>query len=436
MNKISLIIRREFITRIRKKSFIIMTIVGPLLFAGIMILPIWLALRDSTDQRVIEVIDESGLFKGSIEDQGNIKFRFANTDLEEAKAQILENDAYGLLYIPDINIFDPDGIRFFSQSNPSLEVKETLQRTINTHIEDLKIGESGIQRETIESIRTSVNINTINISERGEKETNAEIATAVGYVFSFLIYFFIFLYGAQVMRGVIEEKSNRIVEIIISAVRPFQLMTGKIIGVASVGLTQFILWVILTFGIYSIASNFFDFDMGQRQQMVPQMEQTAEIPQPSNSEDVSKIIDAFNSIPVFTILVSFVIYFLGGYFLYGALFAAVGSAADSETDTQQFMLPITIPLIFSILVLSAVLKEPDSSLAFWLSIIPFTSPVVMMMRIPFDVPIWQLILSIVLLILGFMFTAWLASRIYRIGILVHGSKVNYKILGKWLFMKQ
>ena len=435
MNKIALIIKREFITRVRKKSFIIMTILGPLLFAGIMIIPIWLALRDTTDQKLIEVVDESGLFEGKFENK-NLNFEFTDVPLDDAKSHLLTKDIHGLLYIPDINLFSPEGIQFFSNTNPSLEVIESIEKTLSNQIEEYKIGESGLSRETLESIRTSVDVNTINISERGERETNAEIATAVGYIFSFLIYFFIFLYGAQVMRGVIEEKSNRIVEVIISAVRPFHLMTGKIVGVASVGLAQFVLWVILTLIIFQVAVSYFDLNTVQQQpeihQVVPQVEQSDIQPQ---AQDAEKLLKAFNAIDIPTVIISFIIYFLGGYFLYGALFAAVGSAADSDTDTQQFMLPITVPLIFSILVLSAVLKEPDGNLAFWLSMIPFTSPVVMMMRIPFEVPLWQLILSIVLLILGFVFTTWIAARIYRIGILVHGSKVNYKILGKWLLMK-
>ncbi|MFW5762546.1 MAG: ABC transporter permease, partial [Cyclobacteriaceae bacterium] len=325
------------------------------------------------------------------------------------------------------------GIQFFSSSNPSLEVLSSMEQIIEDRLEEIKLGKSGLSRERLDSLQASININTINISEKGEKETDAGIATIVGYIFSFLIYFFIFLYGAQVMRGVIEEKSNRIVEVIVSAVKPFQLMMGKIIGVASVGLAQFLLWVLLTMTIITIVTSAFDLDNTTPPQMEQVMQDnTAQIDQ----AEVAQIFDNIFQLPVVSIIVGFIIYFLGGYLLYGALFAAVGSAADSDTDTQQFMLPITVPLIFSILVLSAILKEPDGSLAFWLSIIPFTSPIVMMMRIPFEVPFWQLALSVVLLVLGFIFTTWIASRIYRIGILMHGSKVNYKILGKWLMMKQ
>lgn len=432
-NNIYLVFKREFLTRVRKKSFIVMTIIGPILFAAMMLVPIWLALRETTDERIIKVKDESGYFTDHLKESSGFVFQFTDEPIDTLKSKVLNTDLYGGLVIPEINVYKPDGIQFFSSSNPSIEVLSSMEKIIEDRLEAIKLERSGLSRERLDSLQAAININTINISEKGEKETNAGIATAVGYVFSFLIYFFIFLYGAQVMRGVIEEKSNRIVEVIVSAVKPFQLMMGKILGVASVGLAQFLLWVLLTIGITSLATSAFDLDNASP----PQVEQVMQGNEAQLGEaEVAQIFDNIFQLPIVTIIIGFIIYFLGGYLLYGALFAAVGSAADSDTDTQQFMLPITIPLIFSILVLSAILKEPDGSLAFWLSIIPFTSPIVMMMRIPFEVPFWQLALSVVLLVFGFIFTTWLASRIYRIGILMHGSKVNYKVLGKWLMMKQ
>ncbi|MGK7395034.1 MAG: ABC transporter permease [Candidatus Cyclobacteriaceae bacterium M3_2C_046] len=436
MSKIFLVIRREFITRVRKKSFIIMTLLGPLLFAGIMVVPIWLATRESTDERTIEVIDESNLFKGKFDQTGNLNFIYTEHELEEARQKVLDNTVYGLLYIPDISVYDPSGIVLYTEKNPSLDIIANLERTLEKELENIKLGDSGINREVLESLQSSVNISTINISESGEKQGNAGVATGVGYFSSLLIYFFIFLYGAQVMRGVIEEKNNRIVEIIISSVRPFQLMMGKIIGVASVGLAQFLLWILLTMIIFKGVSGYFNLDQINTSQTATTQITTDMSPERiDQAQDVQEIMNSLNSIDIFTVVISFIFYFLGGYFLYGALFAAVGSAADSDTETQQFMLPITIPLILSIVVLGAVLKEPDGSLAFWMSMIPFTSPIVMMMRIPFGVPIWQLLLSMALLILGFVLSTWAAGKIYRIGILMHGAKVNYKVLGKWLFMK-
>jgi ABC-2 type transport system permease protein len=432
-NNTFLVIQREFITRVRKKSFIVMTIIGPLLFAAMMLVPIWLALRETTDERIVKVKDESGIFTQHLGESSGLVFQFTNEPDDSLKSAVLNSDLYGGLIIPNIDIYNPEGIEFFSSSNPSLEVLTSMEQIIEGRLEEIKLEKSGLSRSKLDSLQSSVNINTINISEKGEKETNAGIATIVGYIFSFLIYFFIFLYGAQVMRGVIEEKSNRIVEVIVSAVKPFQLMMGKIVGVASVGLAQFLLWVLLTIGITTLVMGALDLESVSPPQMEQAMQEGG---QDFNKMKVAQTLDNVFQLPIATIIIGFIIYFLGGYLMYGALFAAVGSAADSDTDTQQFMLPITVPLIFSILVLSAVLKEPDGSLAFWLSIIPFTSPIVMMMRIPFEVPTWQLVLSIILLFAGFVFTTWVASRIYRIGILMHGSKVNYKVLGKWLMMKQ
>ena len=248
----------------------------------------------------------------------------------------------------------------------------------------------------------------------------------------FLIYIFIFLYGAMVMRGVMEEKTSRIVEIIISSVKPIQLMMGKILGIALVGFTQFALWVSLTFVISSVATALLvspadlnPVDMANGSEMLIQ---EADM----NHSGLASVFEQLESINITFLLVMFLFYFIGGYLMYGSLFAAVGSAVDSETDSQQFMLPITIPLIFSFIALQTILENPDSSLAFWCSIIPFTSPIVMMGRLPFDPPLWELGLSMVLLIVGFIFTSWLAGRIYRVGILMYGQKVNYKTLWKWI----
>lgn len=432
MNKVFLIIKREFVTRVRKKSFIIMTILGPLLFAGVFILPIWLATRDSGNIRTIEVDDDSGLFINKLQESSNLKFMYVDIEDEQLFEHALQTNNYGVLHIPDLEANELQQVVFYAKSNPAIDIKEGLRRTVNTELENIKWTQSGLNREDVNQLKGNISVNTNVVSDTGEKSGSAEIATAVGYLASFLIYFFIFLFGAQVMRGVIEEKTNRIVEIIVSSVRPFQLMMGKIIGVASVGLAQFLLWILLTVGIVSFAQSYFNVEKLEQNQeqfesMSPQRIEAA--------NNFQTVFDRINSLPVGTIVISFIFYFLGGYFLYGALFAAVGSAADSDTDTQQFMLPITIPLILSIISLGAVLKEPDGSLAFWLSMIPFTSPVVMMMRIPFEPPLWQLILSMVLLALGFFFTTWMAGKIYRIGILAHGSKVNYHVLWKWLVSK-
>ncbi len=433
MNKILLIIRREYITRVRKKSFIIMSIVGPLLFGLMFVIPIWLASREG-EEKIIEVLDDSGYFRGKFEGTETLSFRYIDKGIDDAKDDLKTKDIYGLLYIPKFDLDNPKGITFFGEKNPSIEVQSLLERFLKNEIEDLKLSRSGIDKEQLEKIKTDIDLNVINITEKGEKEGDVAIATAAGYFASLLIYFFIFLYGVQTLRGVIEEKTSRIVEIIISSVKPFQLMMGKIIGIGAVGLTQFLLWVILTFVIYQGALSFYDVDFSKSPQM--EMAQNGQmVDSAANNEAMAEIFNKIDTLNFPLLLSTFLFYFLGAYLFYGSLFAAVGSAVDNDSDAQQFQLPITLPLILSIIMLAAILRDPHGDLAFWASMIPFTSPVIMMMRIPFDPPMWQIILSMALLVVGFIFTTWLAGRIYRIGILMHGTKVNYKILGKWLMMK-
>ena len=432
MNKTGLIIKREYVTRVRKRSFIIMSILGPLLFALIWIIPIWLATREG-DEKIIRILDESGLFYEKLADEGSIKFEYITTGLNEAKINIRQSKYYGLLYIPDINIDDPDGILFFAESNPSIDVIGTLERKLKVEIEDIKLKRSELDKETIDGLKARVNIKSINMTDSGEKASSAGVATIVGYVSALLIYFFIFFYGIMILKGVIEEKTNRIIEVIVSSVKPIQLMMGKIIGVGAVGLTQFLIWVFFTALITNGLGAYFNVSRYTE----PTKIDIVESPEEPSAEDefLTEILGSIESINIPQLLISFLIYFLGAYLLYGALFAAVGSAVDNDTDAQQFQLPITIPLIFSIIVLGAILKDPHGSLAFWLSVIPFTSPVIMMMRLPFGVPAWEILLSISCLVFGFLFATWLAARIYRIGILIHGTKVNYRTLWKWLWLK-
>lgn len=433
MDKILLIIQREYLTRVRKKSFIIMTILGPLLFASSFAAIIWLGTKDG-DEKVIDVIDESGLFEGKFTSTGSVHYQYITTDLNEAKENLTQSNSYGILYIPvNINLDNPGGIVFFAEGNPSVEITTSITRTLKNEIEDIKLTRSGLDREILANLKTDVSISTINLSDQGEAESNALIASAVGYVCAFLIYMFIFIYGTQIMRGVVEEKSNRIVEVIISSVKPFQLMLGKIIGIACVGLTQFLLWIVLTMVISGSVLAFFQKDVTADSRELVESVSAAQNNQ--RADNMDQIVNALNAINFPYVIACFVFFFIGGYLLYGAFFAAIGSAVDSDADTQQFMFPIVIPLVFAIASLAVVLKDPDGSFAFWMSIIPFTSPVVMMMRVSFNVPEWQLLLSMFLLIVGFIFTTWIAGRIYRIGILSHGTKINYKVLGKWMFMR-
>ena len=293
--------------------------------------------------------------------------------------------------------------------------------------------DAGIDAATLDNIKPDLSVISKELTMEGEKDSSSGAAMAVGFAAAILIYMSLFIYGIQVMRGIIEEKTSRIVEIVISSVKPFQLMMGKIIGIGLVGLTQFLLWIILSGTLMTIATNvLFKDKMDVIKSEMPATQQAV----PVQSGPGTDMIKAIQTVEWTYILPIFIIFFFGGYMLYSALFAAVGSAVDSDTETQQFMLPITLPLLFTyIMSFSFIVNNPDSSLSFWLSIIPFTSPIAMMVRLPFGVPAWQLALSIVLLIGGFIFTTWVASRIYRVGILMYGKKVSFKELGKW-FMYQ
>ncbi len=430
MNKILLIIRREYLTRVRKRSFIIMSLIGPILMAAMFVVPVWLATRKS-ENRLIRVLDESGYFAKQIPNNSNIEFIFIREDLAEAKKNLNQEGSYGLLYIPAIDIAKPEGITFFCDKNPSLEIIDNIQRILRDRVEAIKLQESDISKEFLESLKSDLDVQSINISESGEKTSSAGIATVVGYISSLLIYFFILFYGIQVLRGVTEEKTSRIVEIIISSVKPFQLMTGKIIGIGAVGLTQFVIWILLGTGMTSVIGYF----MGADKMAAAQGPAALGTQAPSDPGIMNDLVSSIGAVNLPLIMVLFLFYFLGAYILYGALFAAIGASVDSDADAQQFQWPVTMPLIFSIIVLAAVLKEPDGSLAFWMSMIPLFSPIVMMMRLPFHVPPWELFLSMSMLILGAVFTIWMAAKIYRIGILTYGSKVNYRTLFTWLLRK-
>ena len=315
-----------------------------------------------------------------------------------------------------------------------IELTSGINRSLEAVVREMKITEMGLSSAALDSLRTDVDIEAINLSGEEEKKSSAGIAMAVGGFSGILIYMFMLVYGAQVMRGVMQEKSSKIVEILVSSVKPFQLMMGKILGIAAVGLTQFALWIILTLTLITIASSFLGQDVAaEMANNQPAMMQQAT---PAQQNEMLQAIDSIQENINLPLLVgSFFFYFLTGYLFYAALFAMIGSAVDSEADSQQFMMPIILPLIASMMFLGVIIKDPTGPVAFWMSIIPFFSPIIMMIRIPFDIPLWEIILSMSLMIGGFLGTTWIAGRVYRIGILMHGSKVNYKVIFKWLMMK-
>ncbi|MCF8229674.1 MAG: ABC transporter permease [Bacteroidales bacterium] len=441
MGKTSLIIQREYLSRVKKKSFIIMSILGPLLMAAMMIVPIYVATLESDEEKNIEILDETGWFYNKFKDKDKLKFTYTFTDLETAKQEFFEKEIHALLYIPKTELSLPTTATLYSDKQVNIQVKDYLENIMETVVENKKLEASGIDPQVLKSAEVNFRLSTMTIEEDGEeKKSFTEVSMVLGIFAGIMIYFFIFLFGAQVMRGVIEEKTSRIVEIIVSSVRPFQLMMGKIVGIALVGLTQFLIWIVFTLIIVTGFTTAFSdklpaetaekFSAGNQLMQVEQLQQNA----PSQDE-ITKVFEAIFSVNYNVMIFSFIIYFLGGYLLYAALFAAIGSAVDNETDTQQFMLPITIPMIFAIIMAQFVINNPESSMSFWLSIIPLTSPIIMMVRIPFGVPYWELGLSIGLLILGFLATTWLAGKIYRTGILMYGTKVNYKTLWKWIRLR-
>lgn len=365
-----------------------------------------------SELQTVSVIDESHLFAGHFHDVKNIRFQTSDLPLAQAKSSSKDKEDFYTLYIP-VNYNGTNGVQIFSKKKPPLPLTSQLEKQMN----DIAVANSfkaqHIDTALVNNIRnTNISVNAVEITDKGDKSTNMAANISIGIACAILIYMSIFIYGAQVMRGVIEEKTNRIIEVIISSVKPFQLMLGKIIGVGLVGLTQFGAWIMLSVIATKIA--------GQ-----------------STQAGMMSFLSTLQTIPFGYILGCFIFYFITGYLLYSALFAAVGSAVDSETETQQFMFPITMPLLFTyILSVSVLFQAPNSPLAVWLSVIPFTAPVAMMIRLPFDPPVWQVGLSMILMVIGFLFTTYVAARIYRVGVLMYGKKASFKELSKWFFYKE
>jgi ABC-2 type transport system permease protein len=440
MNKTLLIIQHEYLKRVKKKSFIIMTLLTPLLMMSIYLIPLWLAMQKN-ELKTVQVLDETGLFKNKLKDNEEVKFLFISGNLEKAKAEYPKSKTSAMVYIP-ANIVDmPSKLQIFSEKGVNFSLKNSIEKIVEEEVKNTRLERAGINLKVLENNKVNVSASTYNLNADGEKKSSSEAAAVVGYILAFLLYGILFIYGAQVMRGVMEEKTNRIVEVIISSVKPFQLLMGKIIGIGMVGVTQFVLWIGLSYALIAGTSAFLLKDkVLALQTKVAQANKKLNEDQPIQGQkpDVpafEKVLDTASTLPLAKIAFTFILYFIGGYLLYSSLFAAVGAAVDNEADTQQFMLPITLPIIVAIILATATMKDPDSNLAFWASMIPFTSPINMLARIPYGVPNWQIALSLLLLLLGFLGTTWLAARIYRVGILMYGKKVNFKELGKWLFYK-
>ncbi|HNS18224.1 MAG TPA: ABC transporter permease [Bacteroidales bacterium] len=443
MNKIKLIIRREFLSRVKKRSFLVMTLLGPILMAAMFIIPVYITTRQG-DVKKIAILDETGIFHQKFTDTKILIFKQVSGDPETLKTHFADSGYYAILHIPKTEVIIPSSAIIYSSKQASVTVTSHIRNIMQKEVERLKLEASGVDEAVIESAKTKIQLATFKIDREGHEEKSyTEVSMVIGYIGGFLIYIFIFMYGSQVMRGVIEEKTSRIVEVILSSVKPFQLMMGKIIGIALVGLTQFILWVLLTGALVTTFSAMTGTSLSEAGSSQMLTEDSRLVPSESlpdeeelGSDELQFVLEAIHTLNYGTILGFFLFFFVGGYLLYAAMFAAIGSAVDNEADTQQFMLPITVPLILAIVLIPYIINNPEGPLVFWASIIPFTSPIAMMARIPFGVPYLDLVLSVVLLILGFVGTTWLAGRIYRTGILMYGKKVNYRELGKWITYRQ
>ena len=428
-----------------------MTFLTPFLFALIFIIPALVMTNEDKDFKKIAVIEDgSDLFTNVIPDTKDTDFEYLEgVKLNDIKNNFAELGYYGVLYISPDLVANPDAIQLISRKQPPIGLLDHISGSLEKEIEKQKLLAYNIENldEILRTINTSVRVQTIKMDETGSaRETSTGISMALAYIGGFLMYMLVFMFGSMVMRGVIEEKTNRIVEVIVSSVKPVQLMLGKIIGVALVGLTQFALWIVLTLALVMVVkTNLLPEGAMEQLQQLPQSFAEADQATAAGSAgttvtaeqltEFQQIFAGALSMPWGLIIFSFVFYFLTGYLLYASLFAAIGSAVDNETETQQFMLPVTIPIILGLVVAMGTMQNPESSLSFWFSIIPLTSPIMMMARIPFDVPAWEIALSMGLMLLTIVGAVWMAAKIYRTGILMYGKKTSYKELWKWLTYK-
>jgi ABC-2 type transport system permease protein len=437
MNKLWLIIKREYLTRVKKRSFILATLLTPLAFALFFAVVGFIFSYESGEKLRIAIVDKDDIFGKNIADENNLIFKFEDRDLEQLRSDF-ENTGYsGIIVIPSLkNItYKNYTVAYYSDNQLGLDIRSNIETKISNKIRDYKIEELKLDKDELESLKTSVTINPepINESDADESPAAGVVAAGIGVVMGFIMYMTVFIYGMMVMRSVMEEKTSRIVEVMISSVRPFQLMMGKIIGVGAVGLTQVAIWAVLIPGLYLLVMLIFDFDPEQ-------MNAAASTGSEIDVEEVEGMLAqgfaVISNMNWWLMVPLFIFYFLGGYFLYSSLFAAIGSAmGDDLGEGQALTIPITIPVVMALYIMLVAVRAPQSNLAVWSSIFPLFSPIVMPARLAFDPPLWEIILSMVVLAGTSVFFVWLSARIYRVGIFMYGKKVSFKEIGKWLFYK-
>ena len=430
MGNLGLIINREYLARVRNKTFIVMTFLSPLIFVGMILLIAYLSMLNSTDQKIIGIHDESGMFSNEFKDGKQVQYLdYSSKSLKIARQEVLDNEYFGLIHISEMDpgIGKPKDIEFFGKDTPGFGTIENIEKTISDKLTRQQLIAKGIDVAEIDNARTEISVQIQNFSgERSSKMSNY-IKMFFGGASGYLLMMFIIIYGNMVMRSVIEEKTSRIIEIIVSSVKPFKLLLGKVLGTSLAGLTQFCIWIVLGTVLLLGLSSFLGIDPAAAQSPASVALENAANP------EINQLMIDILKLPYASLLGFFVIYFIGGYFLYSAIYAAIGAAVDSETDTQQFMFPIILPLILGIYVgFFSVVENPHGTVSTIFSIIPLTSPIVMLMRIPFGVPWWEIVISIIVLISTCFGVLWLSAKIYRVGILMYGKKPGYKELYKWL----
>lgn len=435
MNHLPLIIKREYLTKVKNKSFIIMTFVSPLIMVALIAVVAYLSQLNNDKDRSISVLDETGVLSEVFVDTEHTKYTIlTDENLESAKALVKVNEDFGLLYIENsidiINVLPK--VKFYSDESPSLSIMSGLERKIEKKLSETKLQSDGVDIEKIQAAKTNINIAQETFSGEKTSKIDSYLKLGFGGAAGYLLFMFIIIYGNMIMRSVIEEKTSRIIEVIISSVKPIQLMMGKIIGTSLAGVTQFAIWVILGSILTVVLSAILGISLSELQ--TPQQDMINEaMKNPEIANEIQLGFQSFFNLPIANLIAAFMFFFIGGFLLYSSLYAAVGAAVDNETDTQQFMMPILMPLILAVYVgIFTVIEDPHGTVSTVFSFIPFTSPVVMLMRIPFGVPIWQQILSFLILVGTFVFTVWFAAKIYRVGILMYGKKPSYKELFKWI----
>ena len=435
MTRLSLIIQREYLTRVRKKSFIILTLLMPFLMVALSLVPLWLSTLNDGSVKNVAVIDNTGIYAPLLESTDQFEFQIIGKADQQGSESRLGKDIFAILQITNDLNKDPRAVSLTSEKQTPMELQSIIERTLNEKVTEQRLDElthsSNVDTKAISQVRniledrSVVSLKTLRMGDDGSvKESSTEIASIIGMMFTILIYMFILLYGNMVMQAVLEEKKSRVVEVMVSSVKPVNLLIGKIVGIGLVGLTQLAIWVILTSVLFAGVSLF-----------IANPEQAVAISSDMSDFNVEGIMNTVMSINWFQLLVYFILFFIGGYVLYASIFAMFASAVDSEEDTSQYMTPVTLLIMFAFFAGFYSVSNPDGPLAFWTSLIPFTSPIVMMVRIPFGIPFWEILLSLVLLYGTFLLISIFAAKIYRVGILMYGKKPSFKEMMKWVTYK-